>query len=59
VIDFGTNPTTDGSLVGDVQSQAIMDLAGAVTPVPGGTGPTTVSVLAEHTVRAAELGRGH
>jgi methylenetetrahydrofolate dehydrogenase (NADP+)/methenyltetrahydrofolate cyclohydrolase len=57
VIDFGTNPTPDGSLVGDVQTQAVMDVAGAVTPVPGGAGPTTVSVLAEHTVRAAELRR--
>jgi methylenetetrahydrofolate dehydrogenase (NADP+)/methenyltetrahydrofolate cyclohydrolase len=57
VIDFGTNPTPDGSLVGDVRTQDVMDIASAVTPVPGGTGPTTVAVLAEHTVRAAELRR--
>jgi methylenetetrahydrofolate dehydrogenase (NADP+) / methenyltetrahydrofolate cyclohydrolase len=57
VIDFGTNPTSDGSLVGDVQTDAVMGVAGALTPVPGGTGPTTVSVLAEHTLRAAELRR--
>lgn len=59
VIDFGTNPTPEDSnkLVGDVQTEAVMDIAAAITPVPGGAGPTTVAVLAEHTVRAAELRR--
>ena len=59
VIDFGTNPLPEdpNKLVGDVQTDAVMDIAGAITPVPGGAGPTTVSVLAEHTVRAAELRR--
>lgn len=59
VIDFGTNPQEDGSLVGDVQTDAASAVAGAITPVPGGTGPTTVAVLAEHTLGAAELRRGH
>lgn len=54
VLDFGTNPTPDGSLVGDVQTEAVAAVAGAITPVPGGTGPTTVAVLAEQTLRAAE-----
>jgi methylenetetrahydrofolate dehydrogenase (NADP+)/methenyltetrahydrofolate cyclohydrolase len=58
VVDFGTNPTPDGSMVGDVQTQAVMQIASAVTPVPGGAGPTTVSVLAEQTLRAASLRRG-
>jgi methylenetetrahydrofolate dehydrogenase (NADP+)/methenyltetrahydrofolate cyclohydrolase len=58
VVDFGTNPTPDGSLVGDVQTQAVLEIASAITPVPGGTGPTTVSVLAEQTLRAATLRRG-
>jgi methylenetetrahydrofolate dehydrogenase (NADP+)/methenyltetrahydrofolate cyclohydrolase len=58
VVDFGTNPAEDGSLVGDVQFDAVRELAAAITPVPGGTGPTTVAVLAEHTLRAAELLRG-
>ncbi|MBV8715016.1 MAG: bifunctional 5,10-methylenetetrahydrofolate dehydrogenase/5,10-methenyltetrahydrofolate cyclohydrolase [Chloroflexi bacterium] len=57
VIDFGTNPQDDGRLLGDVQTDAVTDIASAVTPVPGGTGPTTVAVLAEHTLRAAELHR--
>ncbi|MBV9599156.1 MAG: bifunctional 5,10-methylenetetrahydrofolate dehydrogenase/5,10-methenyltetrahydrofolate cyclohydrolase [Chloroflexi bacterium] len=59
VLDFGTNPTPDGALVGDVQTQAVMDVAGGITPVPGGTGPTTVAVLAEQTLRAANLQRGN
>jgi methylenetetrahydrofolate dehydrogenase (NADP+)/methenyltetrahydrofolate cyclohydrolase len=47
VLDFGAP-------VGDVQTEAVLDIAAAVTPVPGGTGPTTVAVLAEQTVQAAE-----
>jgi methylenetetrahydrofolate dehydrogenase (NADP+)/methenyltetrahydrofolate cyclohydrolase len=58
VVDFGTNPTDDGSLVGDVQTEAVSEIAGAITPVPGGAGPTTVAVLAEQTLRAAETRRG-
>jgi methylenetetrahydrofolate dehydrogenase (NADP+)/methenyltetrahydrofolate cyclohydrolase len=58
VIDFGTNPTPDGSLVGDVQTADVQEIASAITPVPGGAGPTTVSVLAEQTLRAANLLRG-
>jgi len=58
VIDFGTNPSADGAMIGDVQTDAVMDVASAITPVPGGTGPTTVSVLAHQTLRAAELRRG-
>ncbi len=54
VIDFGTNPTPEGANLGDVQTDAVREVAGAITPVPGGTGPTTVAVLAEQTVRAAE-----
>jgi methylenetetrahydrofolate dehydrogenase (NADP+)/methenyltetrahydrofolate cyclohydrolase len=58
VVDFGTNPLDDGSLVGDVQTDAVAEVAGAITPVPRGTGPTTVAVLAEHTLRAVQPGRG-
>jgi methylenetetrahydrofolate dehydrogenase (NADP+)/methenyltetrahydrofolate cyclohydrolase len=58
VVDFGTNPTPDGSLVGDVQTAAVQEIASAITPVPGGAGPTTVSVLAEQTLRAANRLRG-
>ncbi len=59
VLDFGTNLGPDGALLGDVNTEAVTRVAAAITPVPGGTGPTTVAVLAEQTVRAAEerLGR--
>lgn len=55
VIDFGTNVTPDGATLGDVDTDAVREIASAITPVPGGTGPTTVSVLAQQTVQAAEL----
>jgi methylenetetrahydrofolate dehydrogenase (NADP+)/methenyltetrahydrofolate cyclohydrolase len=54
VLDFGTNAEPDGTLRGDVQTAAVAEVASAITPVPGGTGPTTVAVLAEQTVAAAE-----
>lgn len=54
VLDFGTNPVADGSLVGDVQTSAVAAVASAITPVPGGIGAVTVAVLAEQTVAAAE-----
>lgn len=57
VLDFGTNPTPAGDLVGDVDP-SVLEIAGAMTPVPGGTGPTTVAVLAQATVAAAEQQRG-
>lgn len=55
VLDFGTHPGPDGATLGDVETDAVAELAGAITPVPGGTGPTTVAVLAQQTLRAAEL----
>jgi methylenetetrahydrofolate dehydrogenase (NADP+) / methenyltetrahydrofolate cyclohydrolase len=55
VLDFGTHPGQGGSVFGDVQTEAVREIAGGITPVPGGTGPTTVSVLAQQTVKAAEL----
>jgi methylenetetrahydrofolate dehydrogenase (NADP+)/methenyltetrahydrofolate cyclohydrolase len=54
VLDFGTHPLPEGGMAGDVQTEAVAHVASALTPVPGGTGPTTVAVLAEQTLRAAE-----
>jgi methylenetetrahydrofolate dehydrogenase (NADP+)/methenyltetrahydrofolate cyclohydrolase len=54
VIDVGTNATADGSLVGDVDTDAVAAVAGAVTPVPGGVGPVTTMLLMAQTVTAAE-----
>ncbi|MEO3888716.1 bifunctional 5,10-methylenetetrahydrofolate dehydrogenase/5,10-methenyltetrahydrofolate cyclohydrolase [Nonomuraea sp. B5E05] len=55
VIDVGTNPTEDGGLTGDVASDEVAAVAGALTPVPGGVGPVTTALLLRHTARAANL----
>ena len=52
VIDVGTNRTDDG-LVGDVDFEAVKEVAGAITPVPGGVGPMTIAMLLANTVQAA------
>ena len=52
VIDVGTNRTDDG-LVGDVDFEAVSEVAGAITPVPGGVGPMTRAMLLSNTVEAA------
>jgi methylenetetrahydrofolate dehydrogenase (NADP+) / methenyltetrahydrofolate cyclohydrolase len=55
VVDVGMN-RTDAGLVGDVDAAA-MDVAGHMTPVPGGVGPMTIACLLANTVRAARLRR--
>jgi methylenetetrahydrofolate dehydrogenase (NADP+)/methenyltetrahydrofolate cyclohydrolase len=57
VIDVGTNPTPDGGLAGDVDTAGVAEVAGAVTPVPGGVGPVTTMLLMGHVITAAERGR--
>lgn len=52
VIDVGVNRTDDG-LVGDVDFEAVREVAGAITPVPGGVGPMTIAMLLQNTVFAA------
>ena len=52
VIDVGINRLDDGSLVGDVDYDAIKDTTGAITPVPGGVGPMTIATLLENTLIA-------
>ena len=54
IIDVGINITEDGKLCGDVNFSEAESLVRAITPVPGGVGAVTTSVLAEHVVRAAE-----
>jgi methylenetetrahydrofolate dehydrogenase (NADP+)/methenyltetrahydrofolate cyclohydrolase len=53
VIDVGIHRTEDG-LVGDVVFDEAVEVAGAITPVPGGVGPMTVAMLMVNTVQAAE-----
>ncbi|MHB8511066.1 MAG: bifunctional 5,10-methylenetetrahydrofolate dehydrogenase/5,10-methenyltetrahydrofolate cyclohydrolase [Actinomycetota bacterium] len=55
VIDVGTNKTSEGKLIGDVDFAGVSEVAGAITPVPGGVGPMTIAMLLSNTARAAEL----
>ena len=55
VIDVGINRLANGKLVGDVDFEAVKIKASAITPVPGGVGPMTISMLLENTVYAYEL----
>jgi len=56
VIDVGINRTDDG-LVGDVDYDSVSEVAGSITPVPGGVGPMTRAMLLVNTLRAAEARR--
>jgi len=61
VIDVGVNRVNDPQakngyrLVGDVDFEAVREVAGAITPNPGGVGPMTIAMLLSNTVRAAEM----
>ncbi len=54
VLDVGINFDAEGKLCGDVDFNQVVNLVGAITPVPGGLGSVTTSVTMEHVVRAAE-----
>jgi methylenetetrahydrofolate dehydrogenase (NADP+)/methenyltetrahydrofolate cyclohydrolase len=53
VVDVGTNPGPDGALVGDCDFASCREVAGRITPVPGGVGPMTVAMLLHNTAVAA------
>src|SRR5687768_8814967 len=53
VIDVGVNRLPDGKLAGDVDYEAVKEIAGWITPVPGGVGPMTIAMLLENCLRAA------
>ncbi|MCA8993831.1 MAG: bifunctional methylenetetrahydrofolate dehydrogenase/methenyltetrahydrofolate cyclohydrolase FolD [Planctomycetaceae bacterium] len=57
VIDVGINRVGD-KLVGDVDFEAVSQVASAITPVPGGVGPMTIAMLIKNTLRAAEIQTG-
>lgn len=63
VIDVGMNRNEEGKLIGDVKFDEVVDLASHITPVPGGVGPMTITMLMEQTyqaaVRAAQKGDSH
>jgi methylenetetrahydrofolate dehydrogenase (NADP+)/methenyltetrahydrofolate cyclohydrolase len=54
VIDVGINRLPDGRLVGDVDFEGVKEKASHITPVPGGVGPMTVTMLICNTIAAAE-----
>jgi len=53
VVDVGINRLADGRLVGDVEYDAAVARASLITPVPGGVGPMTISMLMSNTIDAA------
>ena len=55
VIDVGINRTDEGKLVGDVDFDAVSKKASFITPVPGGVGPMTITMLLKNTLTAAKL----
>ena len=54
VIDVGMNRNEEGKLCGDVDFERVSQVAGYITPVPGGVGPMTITMLLENTLEAAE-----
>jgi methylenetetrahydrofolate dehydrogenase (NADP+)/methenyltetrahydrofolate cyclohydrolase len=58
VVDVGTNRLPDGKLVGDVDFAAVKEVASVITPVPGGVGPMTITMLLYNTLEAAKRQAG-
>ncbi len=54
VIDVGINRNDEGKLCGDVEFAGVSQVAGAITPVPGGVGPMTITMLLMNTIESAE-----
>jgi methylenetetrahydrofolate dehydrogenase (NADP+)/methenyltetrahydrofolate cyclohydrolase len=58
VIDVGMNRLDTGKLAGDVDFEAVKEVAGYITPVPGGVGPMTITMLLQNTLQAAKRSAG-
>lgn len=58
VIDVGMNRDENGKLCGDVDFEAVQDKCSYITPVPGGVGPMTISMLMQNTLTAAKIQNG-
>jgi methylenetetrahydrofolate dehydrogenase (NADP+)/methenyltetrahydrofolate cyclohydrolase len=54
VIDVGINRLPNGKLCGDVEFESAKEVAGFITPVPGGVGPMTITMLLQNTIEAVE-----
>ena len=59
VIDVGMNRNDEGKLCGDVDFDGVKEVAGWITPVPGGVGPMTITMLLVNTIEAAERTAAH
>ncbi|PNZ42185.1 bifunctional methylenetetrahydrofolate dehydrogenase/methenyltetrahydrofolate cyclohydrolase FolD [Staphylococcus simulans] len=58
VIDVGNTPDENGKLKGDVEYDEVKEIAGAITPVPGGVGPMTIAMVLNNTLLAEKMRRG-
>ena len=58
VIDVGNTPDENGKLKGDVDYEEVKQIAGAITPVPGGVGPMTITMVLNNTLLAEKMRRG-
>ncbi|KXA39307.1 bifunctional methylenetetrahydrofolate dehydrogenase/methenyltetrahydrofolate cyclohydrolase FolD [Staphylococcus lugdunensis] len=58
IVDVGNTPDENGKLKGDVDYEAVKEVAGAITPVPGGVGPLTITMVLNNTLLAEKLRRG-
>ncbi|HDD0230765.1 TPA: bifunctional methylenetetrahydrofolate dehydrogenase/methenyltetrahydrofolate cyclohydrolase FolD [Staphylococcus aureus] len=58
IIDVGNTPDENGKLKGDVDYDAVKEIAGAITPVPGGVGPLTITMVLNNALLAEKMRRG-
>ncbi|MGK9045110.1 bifunctional methylenetetrahydrofolate dehydrogenase/methenyltetrahydrofolate cyclohydrolase FolD [Mammaliicoccus vitulinus] len=58
IVDVGNTPGEDGKLKGDVDFEAVKEVAGAITPVPGGVGPLTITMVLNNTLLAEKWKNG-
>lgn len=58
IIDVGNTPDENGKLKGDVDYDAVKEIAGAITPVPGGVGPLTITMVLNNTLLSEKMRRG-
>ncbi|HHO5536153.1 TPA: bifunctional methylenetetrahydrofolate dehydrogenase/methenyltetrahydrofolate cyclohydrolase FolD [Staphylococcus aureus] len=58
IIDVGNTPDENGKLKGDFDYDAVKEIAGAITPVPGGVGPLTITMVLNNTLLAEKMRRG-
>jgi len=54
VLDVGMNRNDEGKLCGDVDFDGVLEVAGSITPVPGGVGPMTITMLLVNTLASAQ-----